>query len=140
MTQYAHKLGLDNRWQMFGRQSRFNWRFHIYGLYSDGLTTRAWLLPDPRQVPRNWIERNLIDFKEGKYQLNIYDNRPARMAYAFYLARRYPLHEGLPIQSVVYELRHQWIREPRQAQMLGSHLDPTVHKRVLDVFWVGPTQ
>ena len=24
-SQYAHYAGLDNRWQMFGRQSRLNW-------------------------------------------------------------------------------------------------------------------
>src|SRR5258707_6027873 len=29
LAEYAHKSGLDNRLQMFGRQSRFNWWFLI---------------------------------------------------------------------------------------------------------------
>jgi len=140
LYQYAHLVGLDNRWQMFGRQSRFNWHYRIYGLYSDGRTTQTRLLPDPRQRPRNVFQRTLIDFKEGKFHLNIYGDKAGRMAYAYYLARCNPRYEGLPIQSVVYELQHQWIREPKVAQSLGSHLDPTVNKQTLDVFFVGANQ
>src|SRR5262245_58435893 len=78
---YGHAVGLDNRWTMFGHKSRFNWWYFIKGQYRNG---DAIVLPIEGQVSRTFWQHNLFDFKEAKFQLNIYQSKPARQAYAHY--------------------------------------------------------
>lgn len=134
---YAFVVGIDNRWQMFGRQSRFNWKFRIFGLYSDGHRVVEHLMPDPRQMERNVVQNRLWDFKEGKYHLNLYSSENERMGYAFFLARQAPVYDGLPIRSVAYE--RQWINilPPEVAQQSGYHLENRVNKEVINLWHVG---
>lgn len=134
LQRYAYIVGLDNRWQMFGRQSRFNWRFQIYGLYTDGHQIKKRLLPEPRQMARSAFQDTIVDFKEGKFHLNLYGNKSARYAYAFYLARRFPSFEGMPLTTVVFEVKFRNLREPRAAYFLGHHLEPAEFTQVWDAF------
>ena len=68
IARYAHLVGLDNRWQMFGRQSRFNWWYDIKAKYSNDEIV---LLPLPRQSKKTFLEWLLFDFKEAKFHLNL---------------------------------------------------------------------
>ncbi len=124
--QYAHYAGLDNRWQMFGRQSRFNWWYDIRAVYSDGIRESIVLLPLPNQSARSFFERSLFDLKERKFELNIYRNPVARESYSRYLARQYPMHDGLPIQRIRWHLGSQRILPPNEAiaehQLHDSHV------------------
>jgi hypothetical protein len=113
--QYAHVVGLNNRWQMFGRQSRFNWWYSIRAIYSDGETEKSVLLPLPNQSPRTFLDRYVFDLKECKFELNIYLNEVARESYSRYLMRQYSEHEGMPIRSIRWFLGTQMILEPKDA-------------------------
>lgn len=131
---YANEVGLDNRWQMFGHQSRFNWWYRIEAVYASG---EAVLLPIPGQSERTWFERTFVDFKEAKFALNIYVSRAAREAYAQYLARRFPERNGSRIQKIMWKLAWQNIRSQEEAAEKGSHLEPETGEQTLDVFPVG---
>src|SRR3989344_771593 len=63
--------GLKNYWRMFSPADRFNWTMRLSAVTEDG---SEFLLPLPHQVQRNFLERNLIDFREEKFYVNIYSN------------------------------------------------------------------
>ena len=128
---YAHIVGLDNQWQMFGRQSRFNWWYLIKAKYNNSQTI---VLPLPRQTSRNFIERNLIDFKEGKFHLNMYNNEIGRETYSRYLCRKFSNLDGSPIQSIVFELWYQYILPPEEAKHKEKCLDPNIYSQTLNEF------
>lgn len=138
--QYAYFTGLDNKWQMFGFQSRFNWWYDIRAVYSDGTQEKQVLLPLPNQSARTIGERLLFDFKERKFELNIYLNEPARESYSRYLARQYPESDGLPIQSIRWHLAYQNILPPDQAVAAKRLHDPHCYVQLLNDFDVGPKQ
>lgn len=129
--QYAHIVGLDNRWIMFGRQSRFNWWYLISAKYGD-INTIA--LPVPPQVTRTLFENLFIDFKEMKFYLNLYDNPVGRESYARYLCRKHPKYNGLPIKSVIFDLYFQNIAPLKEAARLRFYMYPGVYSRSLNEF------
>lgn len=131
---YANRVGLDNRWQMFGHQSRFNWWYRIKATYASGEEV---LLPIPGQSERTLLERAFVDFKEAKFALNLYPNRPAREAYAQYLARRFPERNGAKITKITWNLAWQNIRSQEDAAKTGDHLEPRTGEQTMDVFPVG---
>lgn len=133
---YGHITGLNNRWQMFGRQGRFNWWYVVRAKYSDGQRTEWVHLPIPSQSPRTLAQRLIFDLKERKFQLNIYNNRLARESYSRYLARQFPEHQGLPIESIRWELGYQNIIPPAEAVRQQKLVDPHCHLRKLDEFAV----
>ncbi len=128
---YAHIVGLDNRWQMFGKQSRFNWWYLIKAKYTN---SEIITLPLPRQSPRTWFQSFLIDFKEGKFHLNMYTRSADRENYSRYLCRQYPNLNGVPIDSIIFELHYQYILPPEEAAKQGRYLDPNVYSSVLNEF------
>lgn len=128
---YAHASGLDPTWQMFGALSRFDWWYVIKAEYADGQTV---LLPLPLQSERTFWEARFADFKEAKFHLNMYNDRPTRQAYALYLARVYHDHDGAPIRAIVWELHYQGFLPQEEARRLGTHLEPESHSLVLDTF------
>ena len=132
--QYAYFSGLDNKWQMFGYQSRFNWWYDIRAVYSDGDREEQVLLPLPNQSARTIAEKFLYDFKERKFELNIYLNEPARECYSRYLARQYPEHNGLQIQSVRWHLAYQNILPPQEAVEKKQLHDPHCYVQLLNDF------
>ena len=132
--QYAHYAGLDNRWQMFGCQSRFNWWYDIRAIYSDGVEETSVLLPLPNQSARTLVERMLFDLKERKFELNIYRNPVARESYSRYLARQFPTHNGLPIQMIRWHLCTQRILPPNEAIAKHQLHDPHAQVRHLNDF------
>ncbi|MFT5524237.1 MAG: hypothetical protein ACI9HK_002188 [Pirellulaceae bacterium] len=131
---YAYIVGADNRWQMFGGQSRFNWRYNISATYSDGTAVRSVDLPLPRQSPRTVAQLMFFDFREAKFHLNIYGDKIARESYARYLGRQYPTAGGLPIQSITYHMYHQMILTPEQALEQKKLVDPRRYCNVIDTF------
>ena len=135
--QYAHYAGLDNRWQMFGRQSRFNWWYDIRAVYSDGIHESIVLLPLPNQSARSFFERTVFDLKERKFELNIYLNPVARESYSRYLARQYPSHDGLPIQRIKWHLGTQRILPPNEAIAVQQLHDSHVQIMLLNDFELG---
>jgi hypothetical protein len=122
--QYAHIAGLSNQWQMFGKQSNFNWWYDIRGVYSDGTTTETVLLPLPNQSARTFAEKYLFDLKERKFALNIYLNQFARQAYQRYLAQCYPEHLGLPLTEIRWKLCYQMILPPEEAVQSQQLVSP----------------
>src|SRR5207247_458431 len=80
----SHPTVLGNLWQMFGRQSRFNWCFPISAVY--GNAERINLLLPP-QSDRTFWQGTLFDFREGKFHLNLYPSPELREAYAHHLCR-----------------------------------------------------
>ena len=135
--QYAHYAGLDNRWQMFGRQSRFNWWYDIRAVYSDGIHESIVLLPLPNQSARSFFERTVFDLKERKFELNIYLNPVARESYSRYLARQYPIHDGMPIQRIKWHLGTQRILPPNEAIAIHQLHDSHVQIMLLNDFELG---
>ena len=108
----AHIGGVDNRWQMYGGQSRFNWEFLIYGEYGEGDNKVERLLPLPRQSQRSLLTRWIVDYKEAKFYLNIYNDELGRECYARYLGRQYPEYQGLQLKSVRFDQRIRYILPP----------------------------
>ena len=131
VKQYAHSAGLDNQWQMFGHQSRFNWWFVIKAVYAD---SKIVILPLPLQSQRTFSQRTFFDFKEAKYHLNLYGSPALREAYAHYLCRTYPTHDGSPIQSVIFELQYQNLLTPEEARRRHTHLEPQSYALTPEVF------
>jgi len=125
---YAFITGLNNQWQMFGHQSRYNWWYVIKAKYGDG---EPRVLPLPLQSERTFLQSVFVDFKETKFHLNLYPRPWAREAYAYYLARQYPVHEGVPISSIIFELHWQAILPREEASMTGVHLDPNITTQVI---------
>jgi hypothetical protein len=113
--QYAHLVGLDNVWQMFGKQSEFNWHYDIRGVYGSGETEKWVKWPLPGQSERTLLQEYIVDFRERKLALNIYRSEFARQANMRYLARLYPEHEGQPLTKVRWNLRTQRIFPPDEA-------------------------
>jgi len=137
LQRYAYFAGLDNRWQMFGYQSRFNWWYVIRGVYSDGRHEKLVLLPLPNQSGRTICDSFLFDLKEIKFELNIYLNPTAREAYSRYIARQFPERDGMPIRSVRWELGCQMILPPDEAVQRQELLYPRCSVQVLNEFPVG---
>jgi hypothetical protein len=137
LQRYAYFAGLDNRWQMFGHQSRFNWWYVIRGVYGDGTQQQLVLLPLPNQSGRTMWDSFLFDLKETKFELNIYLNPTAREAYSRYIARQFPQRDRMPIQSVRWELGCQMIVPPDEAIRRQELLYPQCSVRLLNEFPVG---
>ena len=131
VQRYAHLAGLDNRWQMFGRQSRFNWRYVIRGSYGDA---GEWTLPLPLQTERTVFQDLVVDFKEPKLALNLYADQPRRERYAQYLCRRFPRHDNKRIDAIVFEVRWRELRTRADASATGQHASRDEYARTLDVF------
>ena len=130
----AHMSGFDSKWQMYGLQSRFNWRYIITAEYGDAENIVQQTLPLPRQSDRTTFQRKVVDFKEAKFLLNIYNDRLARETYARYLARQYPEYQGLPVRSVSYTLVVQYILPPIVAVQQQQLLERDVQSDVIDTF------
>lgn len=128
---YAHFVGLDNRWQMFGRQTRFNWWYVIKAKYDN---LKEVVLPLSGQEPRSFLRKEFIDFKEAKFYLNIYTRAFQRETYARYLCRQFPTNENSRINSIIYELHWQNILPPDQAKLTGMVLHPGLYSQILNEF------
>ena len=111
---YAHKVGLDNRWTMFSRLPRFDWWYRIEARDADGSTR---LLSLPLQSERSFAQRHFADFKETKFQLNVYDRPWQRRAYGRYLCRT---ADGSP-DAVVFRLHTRAILPREEAAARGDH-------------------
>ena len=127
-ARYGHLAGLDNRWQMFGAQPRFNWWLHYRAYTADGRTVD---LPLPMQSERGFIDRTFFDFREAKYYLNLYSSEDLQRRFARYLCRAFPEVEGAPTVSVELLRKHQVLLDPENAEARGTHLDPQVHSQPL---------
>jgi hypothetical protein len=132
IDRYAHLSGLNNRWEMFSHQSRFNWWYGIQGVTPDGTVVELNL---PLVGERTFAERNFFDFREAKYHLNLYPNPDLRHRYGRYLCRalarvRVPDHGR--VQQIRFLLHHQNLLSPEEARARGTHIEPNVYSRSLD--------
>lgn len=132
MRRYAHTVGLDNAWQMFGWQPRHHWWYVIKGRYENG---REVVLPLPMQSQRSLAEQLFWDFKDAKIYLNLYRQPEWRQAFAYHLCRQHPVHEGAPIRAIVFELHWRAILEPEEAELRGEHLAPDEHSMILHIVY-----
>jgi len=132
--QYAHLVGLDTHWVMFSQMSRYNWRLQITANYIDGQKTKQVVLPLPLQSERTFLQRNFFDSTETKFHHQINSSTSAKEAWARYLCRTYPKHEGMTIESVVFEIQYQNILDPEEARKQGRDFDPKVYSEVLHIF------
>lgn len=135
MVRYsANIVGFDQKWQMYGSQSRFNWNYVFCGHYGDGSRQANWVLPIPRQSERTTLQRNLIDFREAKFLLNIYNDPVARESYSRYLARQFPEYDGLPINSISISMGVQYILPPLVAVQQQQLLEKDTYYDVINTF------
>ena len=121
LARYGHFAGLDNRWQMFGYQSRFNWWMQFEAVTADGQRV---LLPLPNQSQRSFSQHHLFDFREAKYHLNLYGSPDLRERYARYLCRAFPTLGNSQTSAVRITLFHQMLVEPEVARRRRNHLEP----------------
>tara|TARA_B100001971_G_C18112562_1_gene495026 strand:+ start:84 stop:680 length:597 start_codon:yes stop_codon:yes gene_type:complete len=126
-VQYAHLVGLGQRWRMFSVLSHDNYWYHITANYVDGQKTKQVVLPLPLQSERTFLQYNFFDSTEGKFHYTIYGSTPSMKAWSRYLCRTYPEHEGMPIESIVFEIKRQNILDPEEARKQERVVEPTVH-------------
>ena len=130
-TNYGELVGLSTRWLMFVLQDRYNWSYLIKARYMDSSEI---LLPIPRQGERTFLQREFFDFKDAKFQYN-FNYRPyAKEHYASYLCRKYSVHNGSKIKSIVFELYKQNILDPKEAEKRNRYLEPVIKKEMPTVF------
>ncbi len=116
---YAHKVGMDNRWEMYSSVWRSDWTIIAIGIDADGQRV---LLPEPLQSPRTWFQHQIVDFREAKYQIHLTRWPSEQQGYVNYLLRRYPSHNGVAIKSIILELRWRpYVESTYEAQRTGSH-------------------
>jgi len=123
-------VGLKNYWRMFSPVDRFNWYMVVTAIHQDGEET---LLPLSQQTRRNFWERNLVDFREAKFQLNIYGSQTAQGFYAQYLCRRYQDIDN-PVTAIRIDLHSQSILSPDEAKRRGAYLEEEIIKRPWGTF------
>ena len=123
-------VGLKSYWRMFSPVDRFNWDMVVTAVHEDGAEI---LLPLPHQTDRNFWERNFIDFREAKFQLNIYNNKTAQRWYAEYLCRTYQ-QEHNPVTAIKIKQHSQMILSPQEAERRDIYFEPTVTKRLWGTF------
>lgn|SRR3989338_1450243 len=123
---YAYYVGLNNQWIMFGRQSRFNWWYTIKAKYNNGEEV---ILPLPRQSKRTFFQKFFVDFKEVKFQNNIYESPKSLWAYAHYLCEKYPQNKDRKIVSILYQLNWQNIISREEASRSGRYLEPNIYNQ-----------
>jgi hypothetical protein len=132
VDRWAHLSGLNNRWEMFSHQSRFNWWYGVQAITPDGTTVELDL---PLLGQRTFAQRVFFDFREAKYHLNLYPDGELRARYGRYLCRRLD-HTRVPdhgkVRTIRFQLHHQMLRTPDEARARGGHLDPNVYTRTLD--------
>lgn len=118
-------VGLKNYWRMFSPVDRFNWSMVITAVHQNGEET---LLPLPHQTPRTFWQKNLIDFREAKFQTNIYNNQTAQKYYAQYLCHVYQDLDN-PVTAIKIDLDSVNILPPTEAKNRGVYLEPRLDKR-----------
>jgi hypothetical protein len=129
LSRYAHLAGLDNRWQMFGRQSRFNWWFQIQAVDAEGTPTD---LPLPLQSDRTVVERTFFDFREAKFNLNLYGIEDLRIRYGRYLCRHFPVVKGNLVRRIRITRHHRMLLPMQVARSRGTHLEPQSYATVIN--------
>jgi len=76
LGQLAWLTGLSTKWRMFSPPPMSNWYYSVWALNSNG--GQEWV-PLYAQGERNFWQRNFLDFRETKFQLNIY-NKPEALS------------------------------------------------------------
>jgi hypothetical protein len=132
IDRYAHLSGLNNRWEMFSHQSRFNWWYGIQAVTPDQTAVDLNL---PGVGQRTFAQRTFFDFREAKYHLNLYPDPTLRQRYGRYLCSglarvRVPDHGR--VEKIRFLLHHQMLRSRADARVLGTHLEPNIFTRTLD--------
>lgn len=128
---YAAYTGLDPRWTMFGRTQVYDWWHVIKAEYAN---SEIVVLPIPTQSPRTVLQRIFFDYKEVKFHVNIHQSLVGQQAYASYLCRQYPSHEGSPIRSITMEVQWATHYGPYEAKVRGSHVMPGTGTKLLGVY------
>jgi hypothetical protein len=133
LDRYAHLAGLNNRWEMFSHQSRFNWWYGIEAVTGPDTATElnVPLLGDRRTV----MQRVLFDFREAKFHLNLYGSRDLRARYGRFLCRQLrdaSAGQAPEVQGIRFLLYHQDLLDPAEAREQGTHLDPNIYHQTLN--------
>ena len=132
LDRWAHLAGLNNRWEMFSHQSRFNWWYGVQAITPDGTTVDLDL---PLLGQRTLPQRLVWDFREAKFHLNLYPDARLRERYGRYLCRGLA-HSRVPdhgkVRTIRFQLHHQMLLSPPQARERGTHLDPNIYTQTLD--------
>ena len=130
-TSYGELVGLGTRWLMFILQDKYNWSYLIKAKYDDSSEA---ILPIPRQGKRSILEREFFDFKDAKFQYNFRYRPYAKEHYASYLCRKYTIHNGARVKSIIFEFYRQNILEPKEASKKNLYLKPIMKKEIAGIF------
>ncbi len=115
----AWLAGITNYWRMFSPVDRFNWHMIFMAVYPDG---REQKLPLSTQMTRTLWQRNLTDFRDGKFHVNLYGHPEYRNYYSQYLCQQFstPGHE---IEKIRIDLEWQTIFDPDVAREREAYHD-----------------
>ena len=116
LYRFAHFAGYNVKWQMYSYLQRYDFTILAVGIDASG---RAVLLPEPLQSARTPFEQFVTDFRETKYQLNIYQYPSGQPFYASYLLRKYPDLNGVPTRAIRLDLQYRYYVD-RSADALAS--------------------
>lgn len=121
---FGQGAGLVTLWRMFTPIPTSRWRNRYYGIYADGSDR---LLPLPLQSERRFLDRFFFDFREAKFQVNMFYFPGSRRQYANYLCRIYKSNnQGREISSIKRVLQAQKIYSPAEAREKGRFLEETI--------------
>ena len=111
-------VGLTNKWRMFSPAlPSSNWHMRFWSIHQSG---KKILLPISNQMSRNFWQRNIIDFREGKFTWNIAGKTSFLNEYVRYLCRVHEIPQD-PITTIRIDLYWQEIFTLRKAQKEGSY-------------------
>lgn len=109
---------MSSRWRMFSVVDRFSWRLEMVAIYKNGTTE---ILPIFVEEEKGFVEKQFIDFREGKLHQNLFFYPDARYHYGDYLCRTYQ-NEDNPIKAIRYDLFWRQILPPEQSAIRKQYL------------------
>ncbi len=88
-------IGIDTRWRMFSPPDKRNWRFRYDIVDANGAVIPYVL---PVREARTFWQRNFIDFRDVKFELNIYGSKPAQQLFAQHLCDKFRQRGSSPVE------------------------------------------
>ena len=104
---------MSSRWRMFSVVDRFSWRLEIVAIHKNGDTE---ILPIFVEEEKGFVEKQFVDFREGKLHQNLFFYPDARYHYGDYLCRIYQ-DKYHSIKAIRYDLFWRQILPPEQSSI-----------------------
>jgi len=120
--------GLDTYWRMFAPPNKVNWYYKFQGTLDDSKTIL--LLNTENRKHAGFIKRNFINFREDKFEHNLYRSKSWQHAYAIYICR---LAKKFHPNLVKVSLYSNWkVMRPVEHASPGNMFYPQEGFRLID--------